>query len=643
MAIPDKDMPKGGRAQYDPEEIFSAISTPFISCIIGNSVSKDATTGQEVGGFSIGNDNLYLLNSNGNEQRLDPRYITGIQVTRNCPSTEKNWHFFDAFKAFLTSMGKDESLSPEELRRAGKNAQKASADHKKAVEKEKKEAPKKLEQFINRMADNLLVGPSIGAGITATINLTITGDMSLLTWLYNYCQKQNLYPQLRLQYGLTGGKGKPQRVSPGMLGIIQSVTVSDFYNLTLEVTFLQSDMIGWAPEQFNKIFGTDKRKNKPSTKSNNPKQKKQNVSDKDKQAYKEGDIGYDATGVKTRCYSETVKAIAKGLNWNIGYIEPTTILPEDVEITVDHVEEGPLIYIQKNFCGKPDPKDGDGKTVKAEAISRSAHLRDYMAFVDYDSEGTLKFYYLPRQVVTKHLLSNMRIYEYMIRGTNSGEFQSEVLDFSFSPFDLRGVQYNVKKLDGKGDTNLPVVSNSRKEVKNIKTTQESNIQGANVADTKKAVKGTAQNPNYRSIMTSNTKEALDSYRANMDYNVTNTWQIGQGTATMRILYDESLRLQQIIYVCVLCPMNDSVSIGGGMNLKKVLHPSSGLYSINSITDEISGSSATTTLGLTKLVYSQEELNQVDDWLKGNREEALEEQKKREKASKRPEDKTAKNE
>ena len=353
---------------------------------------------------------------------------------------------------------------------------------------------------------------------------------------------------------------------------------------------------------------------------------------------------YTTNNAKTTCYSNVVKAIAKGLNWPIGYIEPTKPLAEGAMITVEHVEEGPLAYIQKNFCGKIDAKDGDGKTVKAEAVSIGG-LRDYIAFFEYGTDSKLKFYYLPRQVVTKSLISNMRVYEYTIRGTNSGEFQSEVLEFSFTPVDLRSVQYNVKKLDGHGDTNLPSVSNSRKEVSNVKTTQESQIKGGSAAQTNRAVRGTAQNPNYRSILSNDTKEAIDSYLANLDHNITNTWSsVGQGGATMKILYDESIRLMQVIYVCVLCPMNDSVSFGGQTNTKKVIHPSSGLYSVKGITDEINGSAATTTLELMKLHYTQETLNQIKEFLQENAKQAEAEQKKQKEASKsRPDDKTASNE
>lgn len=634
--ISKTDMPNFGRQQDDSDQIFSALSTPFVSCLIGV---------DEKDGVLIGNDYLFTQDEKGQATRtLDPQYITGIQVTRNCPSAGDNWKFLDGLQDFLTTMAKEDTLTPEELRRAGKDSKKAAADRKKEVEKQKKEAPKKLQKFLDAMSSDLLVGPSQAAGARATINLTITSNMALLTWLYNYSIKQSLLPSIKLRYGITAGGGKRQRVSPEMVGIIEKVTVSDFFNLTLEVNFLQGNMLGWTPEEFNKIFAGGKQAKESAAKTNNPKQQKNKPTEAEKTAYKEGDVVYTTNNAKTTCYSNVVKAIAKGLNWPIGYIEPTKPLAEGAMITVEHVEEGPLAYIQKNFCGKIDAKDGDGKTVKAEAVSIGG-LRDYIAFFEYGTDSKLKFYYLPRQVVTKSLISNMRVYEYTIRGTNSGEFQSEVLEFSFTPVDLRSVQYNVKKLDGHGDTNLPSVSNSRKEVSNVKTTQESQIKGGSAAQTNRAVRGTAQNPNYRSILSNDTKEAIDSYLANLDHNITNTWSsVGQGGATMKILYDESIRLMQVIYVCVLCPMNDSVSFGGQTNTKKVIHPSSGLYSVKGITDEINGSAATTTLELMKLHYTQETLNQIKEFLQENAKQAEAEQKKQKEASKsRPDDKTASNE
>ena len=635
-------MPNNAKQQYDKDEMFSVLSTPFISCLIGG-------TSEQTGGVFIGNDNLTLKNGNGNEKRLEPKYITSISINRKSVS-DKTDTFLAFIKDYLATMEKDEVPTQEELARAGKDAEKLTAQRKKEVAKAKKDAPEKLRKLLNTLPNDLLAsaegaGGTEAAGVTGTINFTITGDMSLMVWLYNYSMSQNNTPSIRLQYGITAGGGRRQRISPILDGIITKATITDFYNISLEVNFLPGRALGWSPEQFNKIFGSDKKKKENESKSTNPKQQKIKPTENQKKAYKEGAVVYDANNAKTRQYSKVVEAIAKGLNWTIGRIEPTTILSEDVMITVESVNAmGPLAYIQKNFCGQIDPKDSDGKTVKAEAISQEGHYRDYIAFFDYNQDKELAFYYLPRKMMTEHLIQNMRIYEYTIQGTNSGEYQSEVLKFSVAPFDLKCVPFNVYTNNGKGKTNLPVVNNSKKEVSNIQYTQESKVRGANAAKTNKITKGTAQNPVYRNVLSTDAQTALNSYLANLDYIVTNTWSGSQPPATMEILYDESVRLNQLIYVCVLLPMNDSVSIGGGRNTKKVLHPSSGLYRVIDVTDDISNSSATTTLTLLKTEYTQELLDKLSEFLRVDTNKIKAEQKKQKEASKqRPEDKTASNE
>lgn len=631
-------MPNNARQQYDKDEMFSVLSTPFISCLIGG-------TSEQTGGVFIGNDNLTLRNGT----RLDPKYITSISINRRSV-TDKTYTFLGFIDAYLKTMEKDEMPSQEELARAGKDAEKLKAQRQKEVAKAKKNAPELLRKQLNTLPNDLLAsnggaGGTEAAGITGTINFTITGDMGILIWLYNYSVSQNNEPSLRLQYGITAGGGKRQRISPILDGMIVDATATDFYNVSLIVKFLPGKALGWSPEQFNKIFGSDKKKKENEGKSTNPKQQKTKPTESQKKAYKEGQAVYDANNARTRQYSKVVEAIAKGLNWTIGRIEPTTVLSEDVMITVESVNEmGPLAYIQKNFCGQVDPKDGDGKTVKAEAISQNGHYRDYIAFFDYNQDKELAFYYLPRQMMTDHMIQNMRIYEYTIQGTNSGEYQSEVLEFTVSPFSLRFTQFNVYSTDGKGKTNLPVVSNSKKEVSNIQYSQESKIKGANAANTNRITKGTAQNPNYRNVISTDTQTALNSYLANLDLIVTNTWAANQGTATMKILYDETVKLNQLIYVCVLLPMNDSVTIGGGRNTKKVIHPSSGLYCVTEVTDDISNSGATTTLTLEKRPYTQETLDKLNEFLRPNANMAKAEQKKQQEAAKnRPENKTASNE
>lgn len=629
MAVNHDNLPNPARQQHD--DPFSALSTPFISCLIGGTTEK-------AGGIFIGNDNLTLKDGG----RLDPKYITSITITRNAVK-ERTEHFLSAIMAYLTTMNRE--ITPEELKRFGKD-KKALEKTTKEIAQNKKNAPKTLRKALKSLVETEKEDQAAGetvTGISGTINLTITSDMGILLWLCNYCIAQNMTPAIRLQYGITAGGGKRQRISPIMDGIITSAVINDFFNVTLEVTFLPPNALGWSPEQFNKIFGSDKKQKTNKEKSNNPKQSSQQPSDEEKKAYKEGDIVIDTNGARTRNYSKVVAAIVKGLGWKKGFIEPTKDLSEDAMITVESFEQGPLAYIQNNFCAKKDSKDGDGKTMKAEAVSVGGY-RDYMAFFDYDKDKQLAFYYLPAKIMTEHKIQNMRIYEYTIQGTNSGEYQSEVIEFSVPAFDFRAHDLNLYKTDGKSNVGLPVVSNSRKEVSNIKYTTESSVKSGNAANTNKTNKGTAQTPTYRNMLSADTQTALNSFLANLDFNLLNTWGASQPPATMKILYDESVRLYQLIYVCVLLPMNDSTSIGGGRNLKKVIHPTSGLYRVMNVSDEINNSSAYTTLTLNKVPYSQETIDRLNEILHPDLNRIKAEQKKQQEMSKnRPEDKTAKNE
>lgn len=591
------------RSQYDPNMVFPALSAPFISCYIGSDLEN---------GVHIGN--TYLQQQDGT---YDPKFIKSIQVWRTVPDHSSS--IFSALLAYIRAMNTSDTLTPEERDRYGKNAEKELEKKQKEAKEARLNAPKELEEKLKGMTDRYLHSVNRG-GVRANIELSLIGDISLMTWLYNYSVSQKLRPNLRLQYGIMAGNGQRLRVSPVYEGIIMSAKIQNFWDLSLSVVFTPSKAIGWNPEAFNKIFKdpTGRKENAGKT-TNMP-----------SRPYKEGQQVI-SVNEKTRRYSNVVRRIAEGLEWNIGHIEPTTLMPEGVLITVDGFENGPLDYIQEHFCGIVDQKDGNGKTVKAGAISEREHLMGYTAYFDYDENKKSAFYYVPTKALTRRILDTTKVYCYQVSGSSDTEdhsFSSEVLEFSINPIDLKTTLFNVEKGDGKGETNLPVVDNSKKEVGDITYTSETNVTTAGAATGKKISKGSAQNLTNRNTFGSNTKYALDAYEANQEFIVANTWT-SQLKATMRILYDESVRLLQVIYVSVILPINDSLSVQGEVNTKKVIHPCSGLYRILGIEDNINGGSATTTLSLIRVPATQQEVNQMTEMLEANKKQVEKERKEQE--------------
>ena len=344
------------RSQYDPNMVFPALSAPFISCYIGSDMEN---------GVHIGN--TYLQQQDG---AYDPKFIKSIQVWRTVPDHSSS--IFSALLAYIRAMNTSDTLTPEERDRYGKNAEKELEKKQKEAKEARLNAPKELEEKLKGMTDRYLHSVNRG-GVRANIELSLIGDISLMTWLYNYSVSQKLRPNLRLQYGIMAGNGQRLRVSPVYEGIIMSAKIQNFWDLSLSVVFTPSKAIGWNPEAFNKIFKdpTGRKENAGKT-TNMP-----------SRPYKEGQQVI-SVNEKTRRYSNVVRRIAEGLEWNIGHIEPTTLMPEGVLITVDGFENGPLDYIQEHFCGIVDQKDGNGKTVKAGAISEREHLMGYTAYFDYD-------------------------------------------------------------------------------------------------------------------------------------------------------------------------------------------------------------------------------------------------------------------
>lgn len=586
------------RAQHDKDNAIRPVGAPFISCYIGS----DPNNGVHIG-------NTYLQKQDG---VYDSRYIKSIEVTRRVPETASS--IFDALLQYIRKINTPSDISPEDKARLGKDAEKASKKQKEKYEEAMKAAPKDLEQRLNGV-----VSRHIGGGVSATIQLSLIGDMDLMTWFFNYSVSQNMIPNLRLQYGLLTEKGEHIRVSPVYEGIIMSAQVSGFYDMTLGVQFLPNKAWGWSPEDFNKIFQDKDRKPDAAKKTNNS---------SPEHPYKEGQAVV-SVNEKTRRYSSVVKRIADGLKWNVGLIEPTTLMPEEVLLTVDNFEDGPLVYIQKHFCGTLDQKDGNGKTIKAGAISENGHFSGYQAYFDMDEKKRFAFYYVPTQAVARKAIDNAKIYEYYVSATESdGSFQSEVKSFTLQPVNLQTTMFNVEKGDGKGQTDLPIVDNSRKEVGNTTYTEQTNVKSAGASSAQKAVKGSAQNPTFRNL-SDDARYAIAAYEVNKSISVANTWSNNQLEADMTVVYDESLRLLQIIYVCVILPMNDSTTLQGNTITKKVIHPSSGLYRIIGIQDTIDGNRAESKLKLKRLVITQEELNQMTALTEANSQQVEKEKKARE--------------
>lgn len=592
------------RNQYDENSRFPALSVPFISCYIGSDLEK---------GVHIGNTHLQKVDG-----MYDSKFIKSISVKRSVPDHSSG--LFSALLNYIRSMNTSGTLTEEEKIRFGKDAAKEAEKRKKQAEEAKEKAPKELEEALKNITNRYLHSVNMG-GISATISLSLIGEVNLMTWLYNYSVSQKMKTNIRLQYGIMAGQGQRLRISPVYEGIITSAKISNFFDLELSATFLPGKTLGWNPEKFNEIFKDPSRPKDAAKKANN-----------DVKPYKEGQTVV-SVNEKTRRYSNVVRRIAEGLGWNIGHIEPTTLMPEGVLLTVEGFEEGPLEYIQTHFCGTVDQKDGNGKTVKAGAISEQAHLIGYTAYFDYDENGVAAFYYVPTQAFTKRTINGIRLYTYRIRGigdaNEQGGFLSEVLEFTISPIDIRTTMFNVEKGDGKGETNLPVIDNSKKEVGNTTYTTETNVKTSGAATAKKMDKGSAQNLAKRNLFGSNAKYATETFEVNQQNVVANTWT-SQLKATLKVLYDESLRLLQVIYVSVLMPMNDSTTIQGEINTRLVVHPSSGYYRILAISDDISGGTATTTLGLIRVPCTQQEINQMSRMLESSKQQAEKEKQAKEK-------------
>lgn len=595
-------MAYGFETSRQGREPFPNVSTPFISCYIGSDLKN---------GVHIGN--THLQKTDG---VYDSKFIKNIQVTRAVPETSGG--IFRALLNYVKKINTPDKLTPGQRARYGSQADAVEKNLQKKHEENLKDAPKELEEALKSITERYVHSINRG-GIVAIINLSLIGDMSLMNWLYNYSVSQRMKPNLRLQYGILAGNGQRLRVSPVYEGIIMNATITGLYDLALTVRFLPSKGWGWSPENFNAIFRDDKRDADAAKKSNNGEPSK---------PYKEGQTVV-SVNEKTRRYSNVVRRIAEGLEWNIGHIEPTTLMPEGVLITVDNFEDGPLKYIQEHFCGTVDQKDSNGRTVKAGAISENGHFCGYTAYFDLDKDKQYAFYYVPTQALTRKIIDNTRMFNYYVRATDEkGEFTSEVIDFTIDPIELQTTMFNVEKGDGKGETNLPVVDNSRKEAGNTTYTNQTNTRTAGAATGKKVTKGSSQNPGFRNLFGGTTRYALDAYEANQQIVVANTWT-SQLEATMKIIYDDSVKLLQVIYVCVICPMNDSTSIQGNVNTKKVIHPSSGLYRILKIQDNLGEGQATTTLNLIRVQASQEEVNQINDMLLANKDLVEQERKKHE--------------
>lgn len=592
------------REQFDPEQRFPSETVPFISCYIGDSFGE---------GVHIGN--THLMKKDGIHA---PQYITGINIVRY--SKTQPLGILGALIKFVRAMNTPASLTPEERKAKGKDAAKAEEEQRKKAEEAIKNAPKNLEKDLQKAVSDL----QLRATADGTINLYIIGDMSLMAWFYNYNISQKQKPSIRLQYGIMGANGKRLRVSPVYEGSILQADVKNFFDVTLTVSFSPQKTVGWNPEDFNKIFADPKRSKDTAKKTTNP-----------KKPYKEGQTVISADE-KTRRYSNVVRRIAEGLKWNIGHIEPTTLMPEGVTITVEGFEDGPLAYIRKNFCGTVDQKDGNGKSVKAGAVSEAAHLAGYSAYFDYDQNGNQAFYYVPTQAYARREISTDRIYTYHIRSTDrNGNLATEALDFQPDAINLMAVHFNVEKGDGSGETDLPTVNNARKEVAKQSYAPESKIGASGAARANTVTKGNSQNPTMRNMFAGDTKYALETFEVNQDMILADTCA-SQLEASLTILYDESVRLLQKIYVAVIMPMNDSYSIGGERITKKVLHPSSGLYQIIGISDEI-GTQAKTHLALTRITrVTQQELNQISRILEGNAKAVQQERADREKKARKEE-------
>ena len=584
------------KSQQKP--MFPSMGTPFISCYIGSDLEN---------GIHIGN--THLQKSDG---FYDPRFIKSIQVTKQVPDNASG--IFRALLGYIRKLNTPKELTAEEKLRFGKKAEEAQKEQLEKYKKAQEEAPKDLEQALKGVADRYAHNIDKG-GVKAIINLSLISDMSLMNWFYNYSVSQKMKSNLRLQYGILAGKGQQMRVSPIYEGIITSATIRGLYDMSLEVQFLPSKVWGWSPEDFNRIFQDKERDVKAAKKHNNG-----------PDPYEEGQTVV-SVNEKTRRYSNVVRRIAEGLKWNIGRIEPTTLMPEGVLLTVDNFDDGPLAYIQAHFCGILDQKDSNGKSVKAGAVSENGHFCGYTAYFEPDENKRMAFYYVPSQAVVRKVAENTKIFNYYVRGLDQdGQFTSEVLDFSIDPIDLRTTMFNVEKGDGKGETNLPIIDNNKKEVGSTSYTNQTNVTTAGAATAKKVDKGASQNPGFRNTLGGTTKYALDAYEANEQILVANTWT-SQMKATLKILFDDSVHLLQVIYVCVICPMNDSTSIQGNINTKKVIHPSSGMYRIMKIEDNLGEGVATTTLSLIRVSVTQEEVNQINSMLQANAEQAKKEREK----------------
>ena len=561
------------------------VATPFIVCKIGPLV--------------LGN---YGLGYNEKGEFIDPRNIKSITVDRQANaegfSLDKLVSILKEYADRLNA--KTELESSEKLGYTTKaELEKAAKEKKERVEKERKEANSNL----NTQLDSLIAGTIAGmggSGITATIAVNYARDLELYRWLYNYDLSQDLKPSVSLRFGIKGFDQRYgqfiERSSPNYQGIISDIQIEDWYNLKISVIFTPSEYLGWDPKLFNKIFKTNP-KNPSSTKSNN---------------FKEGETLL-STSEKTRRYSDLVERIAKGLGWDIGEIEPTTLLPEEEEISVNHVDDGPLDYIVSNYCGVKSVKEkGSGKSYNAGAISEKTKQEGYVAFIDYKGKGdnkdiknfTPKFYYVPKLKFLKEQIEAARVYSYYVMGAKTHEKgkdygidNGEVLDFSFTPFSMREAKLNLKKKDGKQSTTQSSINNLEKSSQVYRTEISADTKERKVSySTKREKESAVQNPITQAVMGS---KGLKQIFLSVPYNMTNTWMTGGGT--LKIIYNPNIHLLDIILVIVLYPRNDSSRLNIE-NTADLLHPSSGTYRVMGIQDDISDGGATTTLTLDKVAW-----------------------------------------